>query len=328
MNSRFLISIGAGIAAAIFFIVPLKGAMSAGLTMLFAPLPLMIVATTFAPAAAVIGALCGAVLIAFAVHLYYAIFFLGFAGLPAWWLARQAFLVRPAEAGDTDADDGRLWYPIGRLGLWAALLGAAVAAALVIVGSVHFGGYSEFINQLSLGLRTMLEGTLKNRARTPLPANVPVAELARYVTLAMPPILAGWAALAYCLNIWIAGRIARTAQENTRPWHDIPERFRLPPEAAGLAIAAAAAGVIDGFPRMIGMIVLSALATVFAIQGFAILHAATRNNSGRAMLLGLLYAITFMFFPAPAVLAAVFGLGYGLSQLGRNRLQPPSNPNT
>ena len=132
MVMRLLIAIGAGLAAAIFFIVPMKGSVAAGVTMLFAPLPLMVAGLAFAPSSAIYGALAGALLIFGLIHEYYAIFFVAWAGIPAWWLTRLAWLARPANEGEQAGADGLVWYPVGGLAFSAALLGAGVAAGLVL----------------------------------------------------------------------------------------------------------------------------------------------------------------------------------------------------
>ena len=322
MMARLLISIGAGLAAAIFFIVPMKGAMAAGVTMLFAPLPLMVAGLAFAPGSAIIGTAAGAALIALVIHEYYAIFFVAWAGLPAWWLTRLAWLAQPAAPGQSGDADGLVWYPVGGLAFWAALMGAGVAGALVLIGAAYFGGYEAFTGQMSKSLTAMLESAFKSSSGPRLPEGMTPQDVARYATLAMPPVLGAWAALSYAVNLWIAGRVTQISQGMKRPWLDIPVHLRLPASATLMMSAAFLVSVIDGLPRSLGLIVLASLGTAFALQGYAVLHELTRGMQIRNALLAPLYFATFFFFPAPAVLAALFGLAHALTAARRHTPNP------
>ncbi len=326
MIVRLLISIGAGLAAGIFFIIPMKGAMAAGVTMLFAPLPLMIAGLAFAPASAAYGAFAGAILIFAVIHEYYAMFFLAWAGLPAWWLTRLAWLARPAEAGETGDAQGNVWYPTGGLAFWAALLGAGVAIGLVVTGTLYFGSFDAFTAQMALSLSIMLEDAMKTPGGPKFPENITAQDIARYATLAMPPVLAGWAALSYTLNMWIAGRVTQKSQGVKRPWLDIPEHLRLPKTATAVMAIAFLFCAIDGLPRSAGLIVMTALGVVFALQGFAILHAMSRGFQWRNSLLLPLYLATVFFFPAPAILVALFGLAHALASTARAGSPPLPDP--
>lgn len=327
MLTRYLISIGAGLAAAIFFIVPMKGAMAAGVTMLFAPLPLMIAGMAFAPSSAIAGGVAGALLIWAVVHEYYAVFFLAWACAPAWWLTRLAWLARPAAEGETGAADGLVWYPVGGLVFWAALLGAGVSAGLVLAGVLWLGGYDAFMAQTVRSLTPVLETVLKAPSGPKLPEGATVGDLARYAALAIPAVLAAWATLSYAVNLWIAGRITQMSQVMKRPWHAIPEHLRLP-QAATLAFSAAfLLCVLAGLPRMLGLIGMAALGTVYALQGFAILHAMSRGFQWRNSLLVPLYFATFFLFPAPVVIVALFGLANALTAGARTGQRNSGTPN-
>lgn len=325
MLTRLLISFGAGLAAAVFFIIPVKGAMSAGLTMLFSPLPLMIAGLAFSPSSVLAGTLAGALMIFAFIHEYYALFFIAWAGVPAWWLTRLAWLARPAENGaDNDEESKLVWYPVGGIAFWAALCGAGVAAAMVLVGSAYMGGYEAFRAEITKSMTALLEEAFKTPSAPKLPDGANPAELARYVAMAMPPVIAGWAALSYALNMWLAGRVTLVSQRLQRPWTATPEALRMP-KAAALAMAASiAATAIDGLPRALGLICFSGLFSVYALQGLAVIHALTRPLTSRIGLLTAVYLSMFLFFPAPFVMVAVFALAHAL--LFRNAGQS-SSPN-
>ena len=235
--SQLLISIGAGLAAAVFFIVPIKGAMAAGLTMLFAPLPLMIAGLSFAPSSVLAGAAAGGLLVWTLVHEYYAFFFLIWAGVPAFWLTRLAWLARPAEAGEPADKDGLLWYPVGDLLFWAAVLGAAVAAGVVLTGVIWFGSFEVFQNRLARELTPAIQAAWK----TKLPDNVQISDIAgqlsQTIAFAMPAVLAAWATFSYAANLWLAGRVSMVSARLQRPWLDLPENLRLPRLAGAIVVS-------------------------------------------------------------------------------------------
>ncbi len=324
---RYLISIGAGLAAAIFFIVPMKGAMAAGVTMLFAPLPLMIAGMAFAPSSALTGGLAGALLIWALVHEYYAVFFLAWAAFPAFWLTRLAWLARPAGEGESAEEDGLVWYPVGGLVFWSALLGAGVSAGLVLAGVIWLGGYDAFLSQTIRSLTPILEMVLKAPSGPKLPEGASVGDLARYAALAIPAVLAAWATLSYAANLWIAGRVTQMSHVMKRPWLAIPEHLRMPQTATFFFSAAFLLCVLTGLPRALGLIGLAALGIAYALQGFAILHAMSRGFQWRNALLLPLYFATFFLFPAPVVLVALFGLAHALTAGARRGQRNSGTPN-
>ena len=142
-----LVGIGAGVAAAVLF-ASLKSASLLSMVLFYlAPLPLMIAALGWSHWSALIGALTGAIALG---AVFGSVFFSGFlacAGLPAWWLGYLALLARSGPAGDLD------WYPIGRIVLWAAILGT-----LVVVAAIPTLGLDEdtFRQTLRKGFETII----------------------------------------------------------------------------------------------------------------------------------------------------------------------------
>ena len=123
MGQRGLVGIVAGLAGALLFASMASGSLLSFALFYLAPLPLMIAALGWSHLAGVIAAVVASVCLAAA---FGAWFFLGFlvgVGLPACWLAYLALLARPVGAV---SPDGLEWYPVGRLVLWAAVLGALI----------------------------------------------------------------------------------------------------------------------------------------------------------------------------------------------------------
>jgi len=89
-------------------------------------------------------------LAAFLSPLFFITFLVGI-GLPAWWLGYLALLARPVAGGME-------WYPVGRIVVWAALLGAAVVIAVI----PNFGFDEESFRS---GLRNVFERMLRAQTR-------------------------------------------------------------------------------------------------------------------------------------------------------------------
>ena len=121
-----LVGFGAGAAAALLFASVVSGSLAAVFLFYLAPLPIMIAALGWshlagliaaASATAVVAVLSGVFLIAVPVIAF-----------GAWWLGYLAMLARPATNGGGDVLE---WYPVGRLVLWAAVIGTLIVAAAV-----------------------------------------------------------------------------------------------------------------------------------------------------------------------------------------------------
>ncbi len=196
----------------------MKGAAAAGITMLFAPLPLMVAGMAFAPSSALTGGVAGALLILDSGPRILCAVLPGL-GLPPCLLADAARLAgAPAEEGENAGPDNLVWYPVGGLVFWCAILGAGVATALMFAGVLHAGGYEPFVAQIVGMLTPILETVLKSPSGPKLPEGATSRDLATYAAVVMPAVLAAWATFAYAANLWIAGRVTEISKMLTRPW--------------------------------------------------------------------------------------------------------------
>jgi hypothetical protein len=190
----------------------------------------------------------------------------------AWWLGYLALLARPASNGGGGALE---WYPVGRLVLWAALLGTLVVAAAV----PNFGTDQE---SLQAALRKTYERILRDQA------------LIDILVVAVPPAAAVFSTVTNLFNLWLGARIVRISGRLARPWPDLAA-LSLPPLSAGLLAAAIAGSFL---PDLVGVLFgafAASLLMAFAVLGFAVLHAITRGMGSRAIVLAGVYGLTIVF---------------------------------
>ena len=193
MNQRIPIIIAAGLAAGIFFIVPMKGLLVGSVLAIFAPLPLLIAVFGFGvPAGLASGAVGTAVVAGLIDPAFSALFALSTA-LPAIAIGFVA-LRRPA--GD-------------------ALAAIATVAALIAIGTVamatlRFGSWSLAVTTSAERILPLLQSLM----RDDLPVDLTASDIARFIARAMPLMMAAWGVATLSLNAWFA---ARTAQSPTAP---------------------------------------------------------------------------------------------------------------
>jgi hypothetical protein len=270
MIQLVLIGLGAGAAAALLFASVASGSIAAVILFYLAPLPIAIAALGWGHLSGLIAAAVATTVVA----VLSGIFFLAVPviAFSAWWLGYLALLARPAGNGGGGALE---WYPVGRLVLWAALLGTLVVAAAV----PNFGTDQE---SLQAALRKTYERILRD------PALIDV------LVVAVPPAAAVFSTVTNLFNLWLAARIVRISGRLARPWPDLAA-LSLPPLTAGLLAAAIAGSFL---PDLVGVLfgaLAASLLMAFAVLGFAVLHAITRGMGSRAIILACVYGLTIVF---------------------------------
>jgi hypothetical protein len=271
MIQLVLVGLGAGAAAALLFASVASGSIAAVVLFYLAPLPIAIAALGWGHLSGLIAAAVATTVVAVLSGIFFiAVPVIAFG---AWWLGYLALLARPASNG---GDGGALeWYPVGRLVLWAALLGTLVVAAAV----PNFGTDQE---SLQAALRKTYERILRDQA------------LIDVLVVAVPPAAAVFSTVTNLFNLWLAARIVRISGRLARPWPDLAA-LSLPPVSAGLLAAAIAGSFL---PDLVGVLFgafAASLLMAFAVLGFAVLHAITRGMSSRAIVLAGVYGLTIVF---------------------------------
>ena len=299
MMQIILVGLGAGAAAALLFASVVSGSIAAVVLFYLAPLPILIAALGWSHLAGLLAAASApAVVTMLAGDFFAAVAVIAFG---AWWLGYLALLARPSSNGGGGALQ---WYPLGRLVLWASVIGTLVVAAAV----PNFGGDQE---SLRAALRKTYERILQDQS---------VIDL---LVIAVPPAAAVFSTLINLFNLWLAARIVKISGRLARPWPDLAA-LTLPTATPGLLALAAAASFLPDLAGTLAGAFAASLLMAFAILGFAVLHAITQGMSSRALVLAGVYAAaTVLGWPMLAV--SILGLAEATFKI-RGRLARKRGP--
>ncbi|MGZ3351320.1 MAG: DUF2232 domain-containing protein [Xanthobacteraceae bacterium] len=296
-----LVGLGAGAAAALLFASVVSGSLAAVFLFYLAPLPIMIAALGWSHIAGLIAAASATA----AVAVLSGVFFVAVPVIAfgAWWLGYLALLARPAVNGGGGALE---WYPVGRLVLWAAVLGTLIVAAAV----PNFGTDQE---SLQAALRKTYERILRDQA------------LIDVLVVAVPPAAAVFSTVTNVFNLWLAARAVKISGRLKRPWPDLAA-LTLPPSSSALLAAAIAGSFLPDLAGVLAGVLAASLLMAFAILGFAVLHAITRGMRARIFMLTALYAAAIVL-GWPVLAMAVLGLAEILLNI-RSRVARKRGPPT
>ena len=294
-----LVGLAAGVASALVFASIASGSALSIPLFYLAPLPILIAAMGWSHISGLIAAAAAALGLGVAFGGMLFVVFLVGVGLPAWWLGYLALLARAV----TNGAPGHLeWYPVGRLVIWASLLGSLVVVAVML----RFGFDAETIHS---GFRRALEMLFQVRPATDAgaPASNPeIAEFVAWLAIWIPRIAAIPTILASVLNVWLAGRIVGASGRLKRPWPDLSAITF--PSWVPLLLAIVIAGTFaPGLAGMLCWVLTASLLTAYMLLGFAVLHATTRALGGRVFILAGSY-LTVMLLGWPALAVAILGL--------------------
>ena len=302
MIRLILIGIGAGVATALLVASIISGATISIFLFYLAPLPIMIAALGWSHWAGLIAAIVAASALAAVLTPLFFVTFLAGVGLPAWWLAYLSLLGRPTPGAPGQME----WYPVGRVVIWAAILGAGV----VIVSIPNFGMDED---SFRAGLRKTFDLMLQAQTRGDRPFSLPgvsQADLEKILTFMVaifPMVGAVLATFISLLNLWLAARIVNVSGQLKRPWPSLPD-MRFPPFVPALFAVSIAGTFLPGLAGTIASILAASLSLAYIVLGLAVLHAITRNVSARPLLLGASYAAIVALQGLPLLLVAMLGL--------------------
>ena len=301
MAQIILVGLGAGAAAALLFASVVSGSIAAIFLFYLAPLPILIAALGWSHVAGLIAAASATV----AVVALSGIFFIAVPVIAfgAWWLGYLALLARPAPNGGGGALE---WYPAGRLVLWAAVIGTLIVAAAV----PNFGTDQQ---TLQAALRKTYERILRDQSLIDL------------LVVAVPPAAAVFSTIINVFNLWLAARVVKISGRLKRPWPDLAA-LTLPASTSGFLAAAVAGSFLPDLLGILAGAFAASLLMVFAMLGFAVLHAITRGMSSRALVLAAVYAAAVVL-GWPVLAMSILGLAetaFNIRGRVARRRGPPS----
>jgi hypothetical protein len=311
-----LIGLGAGAASALLFASVASGSLISILLFYLAPLPILIAALGWSHWSALIAAVAAAAGLTIALGGYFFFAFLLGVGLPAWWLGYLTLLARPTAAGGLD------WYPIGRIVLWAAILGT-----LVVVAAIPTLGLDEqtFRATLRRGFERIISAPGETPSPSPRTADPATTDrLIDFLVGVIPPAAAVLSTVINLIDLWIAGKVVRLSGRLSRPWPDLADEIRLPAMTAALLAAGILACFVSGLIGVVAAVLVATLLVIYAAAGLAVLHVITRGMTSRGLLLGGTYT-ALVIFGWPVLLLTMFGLLDAALDL-RARFAPKGGP--
>ena len=282
-------AIGCGLAGACLYLAILLGSPGALILVYLTQLPLFLAGLWLGTGAAAVAGLSACAMMLAVGDLTAALLFGVLNAGPVVLLVRQALLARH------DADGTVFWYPPGLLVATLTLLVlGGMAAALLLTGGPN-------------GLQSTLTGivgqALDRLATQPLPDRDAVA--ATIAEIVPGTVALSWMMMAVVNGILAQGLLVRFGA-NWRPSPALAT-LTLPYWPAILLGVAAAATLIGGTARFIGINVMIALFLPFCLAGLAVLHAAARRFANPVPALIAFYAMSGVF-GWPLLAVAVLGL--------------------
>ncbi len=322
MIANIAIAIAAGCASALMY-ASVISRMRVSLALLYlAPLPLMVASIGWGPLAGAIGGIAAACGIALLFGLPYAISYVLMAALPAWWLGHLIMLGRPvanaapAGNGAAPAAPAMEWYPTGRLLLWIAGFGfLTTITALLPLGTDAA--------EVAAAMRQALLAALKARG---IEASADMERMVTLLVAAVPAFMVMGIMKMLTVNLWLAGKIAKTSGRLNRAWPDV-RGTTLPPMTMVALCVALAFSFSGGLLALVAQVASSALLMAYALTGFAVLHTLTLTAPGRTVWLGITYVVMLTLL-WPIIVMVVLGLADAMFGFRERylRSRPPPLP--
>ena len=329
MGQLVFLGFGAGLVSALLFGAVAAGSPAGMVLSYLAPLPILIVALGWHHLVGLLGVAIGALATSFFLRSSAGVAFALGPALPAWCLAYLALSAR-ASVGPTGPME---WMSSGRLLAWTGLIGGLIALAAAV--GLGGGDYAQFAETLRRATDTLLRSELgmPRRGPTGTIGGVPGETLVHLLILITPMIAAAVFSLTLALNLWLGGKVVAMSGRLPRPWPSIPDT-RMPTIALVLLSGGILAGLMSGWLGVSGRAVAGGLSMMFALQGLALVHIATREKQGRVALLALTYLFAILLGHIVLPILAVAGMidtaspfrrRLTRSQTPRGRNGPPSS---
>jgi hypothetical protein len=321
---NYIVGIGGGLASAVLFYSASRGSVWLSLILfILSPLPSLIAGFGWGWQAAALGGIAGSLIMAIAVSAKFGAGYFLALGVPCAVIAYLAYLGRTVLGGKGRDNDGHEktdaidWLPAGDI---LAAIGF-IAAALPIVVLPMFGGTYAILEPAMAQFATQIfaraSAEFGSRA---IQANE-LKELTGRMVDMLPAALAGYWAILFSANVYLAGRITRAAGLLPRPWPNL-HALELPGSVAALLLAGILGMIAGGTVRIVGASVLGGTMVVLALAGLSVVHCLARHRAAWA-----LWPL-YISMPSPIGLytlaaAAILGIAEPLLQLRRRYGGPP-----
>ena len=324
IKSQIPIALVAGLAAAMMHSAATVPSLPMVLVFYLAPLPLFLAGFGWGAATVALAALSGFAAVSFVATFKTAAMFALTTGLAPVILVWLALINRPAADNDPShisegeaSAGGRVWYPEGRLVLWAGIISGAIFVLVVLLVGGSVEGFRTIIAKLA---HEMVGEILKSRDMTPEMTSQ-VNAVQALLVLALPMIAAVFWVFTTVINFRLAMWILQMRGGALRPW----ARFgamTFPRNAVFLPAAALAAAMLPDPLGTLAQIIAAGLLAAFTVLGLAVVHGLVKDMPMRAWLLGALYpGLIFLHVIMAGILMmlALADLMFNLRQRMNNR---------
>jgi len=285
------------------YVLVLTGSAGSMILIYLAQLPLFAAGLWLGTGACALAGLVAALVLAGTGSLLTAGVFAALNVFPVVVLIRQSLLARTAPGDVVE------WYPPGLLAAWLTGLGlVAVAGMLVFLGGPQ---------GMEGALREVLAPVFDRRAEEIAPEH---NELLASIAFILPAIVAtSWMVMTTTNGCLAQGLLARFGA-SWRPSPDLAG-LSLPAWISMVLAVAAAAILVGGTARFVGVNVTIVLAVPFCLAGLAVLHTMARRFPRPAVTLVTFYVLAAVF-GWPLLVVALLGLLDSPLGLRRRFAQP------
>lgn len=266
-----VIGLSGGLASAVLFFSAARGspALSA-LLLLLTPLPTLIAAIGWGLRAVIVAAGSCALVMAATISAGSSIGTLISLGIPAAMIAYLVPLSR-AVGGDPEV---REWYPPGRLLVAIAIYGAALPILLLPLAGGSYEDLREPLGELMRRFSREASTDLGIPALTDAQREFAVTLMVK----TLPGFIAGYWTAIFCVNVYLAGRVARASGHLVRDWPDLPG-LKLPKDVLVIFGIGMLAMFASGIVSVAGVAVVGSFMFVFFLAGLALMHAIARRRT-------------------------------------------------
>lgn len=290
----------AGLVSGVLYVAAGSGSFLSLILFYAAPLPLAIAGFVWFWPASIAGIVSGGAVVAFIGDpTLAAIFTLSFS-LPVAWFCNRVLLFR--EDANVGGDPVRTWYPLGNIVTSVALMSAVLVIVGIFTVSGSFDAYQAFVRD---HFQTFNEIAELQTEGPQLDADV-YNQFLDQLTYLLPVLLASGWIMIMLLNLYGGAKVASLSGQLVRPWEDL-SKISLSKNYAFAMVPAFAGTFLAGFPGLISLIILGALAIAQAVVGLAVVHAVTRGTMIRPLLLGVVYG-SLLLLGVPALILGALGL--------------------